>query len=290
MKFGLNVVPVPASQLVEIGQRAEELGFDGVYYGEHIAVPKHLKNPYPGKVGYNWKTIQMECYVALGALAAVTSKMRLGTGITILPIRHPLQTARAITTIDNISNGRFDLIFGVGSIPEEYEVMGVNYKTRGAMLDEWLDIFDKLWTQEEIEHHGRFMQFETIGFEPKPVQKPGPPLWSGAWSAAGLERAARRCHGWYGAVYNADGVRQVKELIEPFLKKYDRDPATFHYALIHAAGEDILPTAEEIRDYEAEGVERLILSPFTHPNESFEMNAMAKLEACAKGLGSALQG
>jgi alkanesulfonate monooxygenase SsuD/methylene tetrahydromethanopterin reductase-like flavin-dependent oxidoreductase (luciferase family) len=134
------------------------------------------------------------------------------------------------------------------------------------------------------------MQFETIGFEPKPVQKPGPPLWSGAWSAAGLERAARRCHGWYGAVYNADGVRQVKELIEPFLKKYDRDPATFHYALIHAAGEDILPTAEEIRDYEAEGVERLILSPFTHPNESFETNAMAKLEACAKGLGSALQG
>lgn len=290
MRFGLNIVPVPGAELAAVGARAEELGFDGLYYGEHIAVPKHLTNPYPGKVGYNYKTIQMECYVALGALAAVTKKVRLGTGITILPIRHPLQTARAITTIDNISGGRFDLIVGVGSIQEEYDVMGVNYRTRGAMLDEWLDIFDKLWSQDEIEHNGRFMQFQTIGFEPKPVQKPGPPLWMGSHSEAGLERAARRAYGWYGAVYNADGVRKVKAMIAPYLKKYDRDPASFHYNLIHAAGEDILPTAAEIRDYEAEGVERLILSPFKHPNEATDSQAMAKLEACAKGLKGFLQG
>jgi len=284
MKFGLNIVPVPGAELAEVGMRAEELGFDGLYYGEHIAVPKHLKTPYPGKVGYHYKTVQMECYVALGALAAVTKKVRLGTGITIIPIRHPLQTARAITTIDNISGGRFDLIVGVGSIPDEFEVMGVNYKTRGAMLDEWLDIFDKLWTQDEIEHNGRFMQFETIGFEPKPVQKPGPPLWCGSHSEAGLDRAARRAYGWYGAVYNADGVRRVKEMIAPYLKKYDRDPKTFHYSLIHASGQDILPTEDEIRDYEREGVERLILSPFKHANETAETDSMAKLEACAKGI------
>jgi len=289
MKFGLNIGPVPGPELAEVGARAEELGFDALYCGEHIAVPKHLKTPYPGKVGYNYKSIQMECYVALGALAAVTNRVRLGTGITILPIRHPLQTARAITTIDNISGGRFDLVVGVGSIRDEYEAMGVNFKTRGAMLDEWLDIFDKLWTQDEIEHNGRFMQFETIGFEPKPVQKPGPPLWTGSRTDLGLERAARRAHGWYGAVYNADGVREVKAMVAPYLTKYDRDPASFHYSLIHASGEAILPTEAEIREYEAEGVERLILSPFKRLNTP-ETEVMAKLERCAEGLRAFLRG
>jgi probable F420-dependent oxidoreductase len=289
MKFGLNIVPVPGQELPQVGRRAEELGFDGLYYGEHIAVPKHLKTPYPGKVGYNYKTIQLECYVALGALAAVTSKVRLGTGITILPIRHPLQTARAITTIDNISNGRFDLIFGVGSIPDEYEAMGVDFHSRGAILDEWLDIFAKLWTQEEIEHRGRHYSFETIGFEPKPVQVGGPPLWSGARSEKGLERAVRRCVGWYGAVYGAEDVRSIKAMLAPYFLQYDRDPSTFRYMLIHAAGESIIPTDAEIAAYAAEGVEGLILSPFK-PANTRQSASMEKLEACAAGLKGHLPG
>ncbi len=289
MKFGLNIVPVPGLELPDVGRRAEEMGFDGLYYGEHIAVPKHLKTPYPGKVGYNYKTIQLECFVALGALAAVTGRVRLGTGITILPIRHPLQTARAITTIDNISNGRFDLIFGVGSIPDEYAAMGVDFHARGAILDEWLDIFDKLWTQDEIEHRGRHYSFETIGFEPKPVQKGGPPLWSGARSEPGLARAARRCVGWYGAVYGVDEVRQIKALLAPYFRKYGRDPASFRYALIHAAGEAILPTDAEIKAYDAEGVECLILSPFK-PANTQQSGSMQKLEACAAGLKGHLGG
>ena len=286
MKLGLNMVPVPAAELADIGRQAEELGFGGLYYGEHIAVPTELTTPYPGKVGYNAKTYQLECYVALGHLAAVTKKVRLGTGITILPIRHPLQTARAVTTIDNLSNGRFDLIYGVGSIPDEYDVMGVDFKTRGAMLDEWLDILDKLWSEGEPSHDGRFMQFRPIGFEPKPVQKPRPPVYAGSHSKVGLERAARRADGWYGAVYGPDQMRGIQATLGPMLEKNGRDPSTFKYSLIHAAGEDIIPTDEELTAYNENGADCIIVSPFKMRDVTGVSDAGDRLEATAAALKS----
>jgi probable F420-dependent oxidoreductase len=262
MEIGLNIMPVAAPRLAEIGQQAEDLGFEGLYYGEHIIVPMHLKTPYPGKVGYNAKTIQLECYVALGHLAAVTKRVRLATGVTILPIRDPFQTARAISTIDNLSGGRFDLVYGVGSIPDEFEAMGIDYKTRGARLDEWLDIFEKLWTEDQPAFEGRFAHFEPVGFEPKPVQKPGPPIYAGAHSKVGLERAARRADGWYGAVYDAAQLGEIKAILEPELEKNGRDPKSFVYKLIHASGEAILPTPDELKAYEDAGAASVIVSPF----------------------------
>ena len=271
-------MPVPATELAAIGRRAEALGFEGLYYGEHIAVPMQLKTPYPGKIGYHGKVTQLECYVALGHLAAVTTKVRLATGLSVLPIRHPLQTARAITTIDNLSDGRFDLIVGLGSIPDEYDAMNVDYKTRGARLDEWLDILDKLWTQDEIEHHGRFMDFEAIGFEPKPVQRPGPPLYMGAYTKVGFDRCVRRATGWYGDINSPAKLREVKREFQPLFDKYDRDPATFKFKLIHAAGVDDWPSHDELHDYADAGADCIVVSPF----ELEEQNAAEKLERVAE--------
>ena len=278
MKIGINVMPVPAPELAAIGQRVEALGFEGLYYGEHIAVPLRLKTPYPGKIGYHGKVTQLECYVALGHLAAVTRRVRLATGLSVLPIRHPLQTARAITTVDNLSGGRFDLIVGLGSIPDEYEAMNVDYRTRGARLDEWLDILDKLWRQDEIEHHGRFMDFEAIGFEPKPVQRPGPPLYLCAYTAVGFERAARRATGWYGDINSPAKLREVIAEFTPILEKHGRDPASFKYKLIHAAGVDDLPSREELADYADAGADCIVVSPF----ELEERAAAEKLERVAE--------
>ncbi len=281
MKFGLNIVPVPAGQLADVGHRAEELGFDALYYGEHIAVPVTLKTPYPGKVGYNAMTYQLECYVALGHLAAATKRVRLGTGITILPIRHPLQTARAISSVDNLSNGRLDLAIGVGSIVDEYAAMGVDYDTRGARLDEILDIFDLLWSEKTPSYDGKFYNFEPIGFLPKPVQKPRPPLYVGSHSKVALERGARRADGWYGAVYTPDDVRRIKDIVTPLLKQNGRDPAAFKYTLIHAAGEGIPPRREEVAAYEALGVEMMVISPWGMPERG---SITGKLEDLARHL------
>lgn len=285
MKIGLNIMPVPAPELAEIGQRAEELGFEGLYFGEHIAVPMDLRTPYQGKISYNGKTMQLECYVALGHLAAVTKKVRLGTGISIIPLREPLQTARAITTVDNLSNGRFDLVIGVGSIEEEFEVMDMDYKTRGARLDEWLDIFDKLWTEDEIAFEGKFKSFRTIGFEPKPVQAGGPPKYFGSHSKVGLARAARRGDGWYGAVFSPEQMLEIKTSLRSMLVENGRDPDNFKYKLIHAAGVAEVPPLDILQTYDKQGADAIIISPF----ELGVTNAAEKLEAAAKAVQDYLE-
>jgi len=282
MRIGVNVVPVMASDLATVGRRAEELGFGALYYGEHIAVPVDLSTPYPGRAGYAAHFYRFETYVALGYLAAATTTVRLGTGVTILPIRHPLQTARAIASVDVLSGGRLDLAIGVGSIKDEYAAMGVDYNTRGARLDETLDIFDVLWSAHSPEHHGRFFDFEPIGFEPKPVQQPRPPLYVGSRGRIALERGARRADGWYGALYEATEIRALKATMAPLLEKYGRDPATFRYSLVHGAGQALLPTSDDLAVYEAEGVETVVVSPF---ERSDDPDPLPKLEMAAEKLG-----
>jgi len=280
LAIGLNISPIQAPELVAAARRAEELGFGALFIGEHIAVPVTLHTPYPGKVGYNAMTYQYEPYVALAHLAAVTSKVRLGTGISVLPIREPLQTARAIATVDVLSNGRLDLAVGVGSIEEEFEVMGFDHATRGARIDEMIEIFTRLFTEEHPAYQGEHYRFREIGFEPKPVQKPRPPIFMGAVTKAGLKRTARVADGWYGAVYSPDDAAEVIAGISTHLAEYGRDPAQFRYSLIHAAGEPILPTVEECRRYAELGVETLIVSPFG----LVAKDAVAKIEEVAKAL------
>lgn len=280
LTIGLNLSPVQAPELVATARRAEELGFGALFIGEHIAVPVTLHTPYPGKVGYNAMTYQYEPYVALAHLAAVTSKVRLGTGISVLPIREPLQTARAIATLDILSNGRLDLAVGVGSIDEEFEVMGYDHATRGARIDEMIEIFTRVFTEEHPSYQGEHYRFREIGFEPKPVQKPRPPIYMGAVTKAGLKRTARVADGWYGAAYTPDDAAQIIAGISAHLVEYGRDPAQFKYSLIHGAGEPILPTADECRRYAELGVETLIVSPFG----LVAKDAVAKIEEVARAL------
>jgi probable F420-dependent oxidoreductase len=281
MKFGLNITYIRADELIPASRLAEELGFASLVMGEHIAVPVELRTPYRGKVGINAMSYRHEPYVALAHVAAVTSKVRLGTGVSILPIHEPLQLARAITTLDVLSNGRLDLAIGAGSIEEEFEVMGFDYASRGPRMDEMVEIFNRLWTQEEIAFSGEHYNFRAIGFEPKPVQKPRPPLYVGSQAKAGLKRAARIGDGWYGSVYDPAAARAIMETIQGHMKEYGRDPASFKYSLIHASGEPILPTAEQIRDYEALGVEMITVSPIGRDG----VDVLPKIREIARTLG-----
>lgn len=281
MKFGLNISYIRAHELLDAARLAEELGFSALFVGEHIAIPAKLNIPYPGKVGIDAMTYRYEPYVALSHVAAVTSKVRLGTGISILPIREPLQTARAIATVDVLSNGRLDLAIGAGSIVEEFEVMGYDYATRGPRMDEMVAIFDKLWSEKEIAFSGEFFKFRAIGFEPKPVQKPRPPLYVGSASKAGLKRAARIADGWYGAVYDPAAARTIIDTIKGHMKDYGRDPAGFKYSLIHASGQAILPTPEQCREYEDLGVEMIVVSPVSKDGGE----SLPKIREIAEALG-----
>src|SRR5690606_15922317 len=218
MKIGLNLVPVSLDKLADAARVSEELGFESGWIGEHIVLPMKPRAPYPyGEASFRPDTPFLEPFVALAHLATVTEKLRLGTGICILPGRQFFATARAITTLDNISRGRLDLGVGTGWSEDEFELLGADFHQRGAVMDEFLDALDALWQQQHPSFHGKYLDFDNLGFAPKPVQKPRVPVHVGGFAPAALRRAAVRGDGWYGSAGSPEEARNSIDTINNLL-------------------------------------------------------------------------
>ena len=172
---------------LRLARRAEELGYDMITVPEHYAVP-----PTDHHTGAFW----LHATTAQAALAGATSRIVLNSGITILPFSNPIVHAKALATADWLSGGRIAVTFGLGSIEDEYPYFGVPWRERGAIADDYLAAIVALWTEERPTYHGKYVQFEDIGFQPKPVQKPHLPIWIGGDSPAALRRMARFGSGW----------------------------------------------------------------------------------------------
>lgn len=172
---------------LRMARRAEELGYDMIGIPEHFAVP-----PDDQHTGHFW----LHSTTAQAALAGATSRIRLNSCVTILPLQHPIVHAKALATADWLSGGRMVVTFGLGSIRKEYDYFGVPWEERGAIADEYLEAIIALWTQERPTFEGKYVQFREIGFNPKPVQKPHLPIWIGGDSKPALRRVARFGAGW----------------------------------------------------------------------------------------------
>jgi len=173
---------------LRMARRAEELGYDQIGIPEHLAVPPaHIEN-----TGSFW----FHSVAAMAAIAGATSKIRLNSCVTILTFQHPIAMAKALATADWMSGGRIGVTFGLGSIEQEYDYLGVPFRGRGARADEYLEAIIALWTQERPSFAGQFVSFHDVGFDPKPVQKPHLPIWIGGDSDAALRRASRYGSGW----------------------------------------------------------------------------------------------
>ena len=187
MKFAFSI-PVfqepgssdPFRQTYELCQAAEEYGFDLGVVGHHHFLPGYATSP----------------FVLLAAIAARTSKLRLGTGVFLLPLHHPLEVAEQVAVLDHISNGRALLGVGIGYLTKEYEAFGVPYNRRGARLGEAIQVIRAAWTQESFSYEGRHFTIPEVQVLPKPVQQPHPPIWVGAVARRALERAAELGDGW----------------------------------------------------------------------------------------------
>jgi len=193
MKFGLSLphfrhIASPDA-IRRVAQRAEALGYDGIWVSDHIVVP-HSAVARFGGVFYEPLTV-------LGFAAACTSKIRLGTTVIIVPYRNPLVTAKVFATLDVLSGGRVIAGMGVGSTEDEFKALGVPFRERGALSDEYLAAFKVLWTQPNPAFHGQHVRFEEIAFEPKPIQKPHIPLWIGGNSRRAIRRAAAFGDCWH---------------------------------------------------------------------------------------------
>jgi probable F420-dependent oxidoreductase len=181
MKLGLS--PLQAGNFEETIQEcewAEAAGFDSVWLGEHHNHPLLYPTPLLG----------------LAAIASRTRRVRLGTGVLLLPLYHPLAVAEEAAMVDMISAGRLILGVGAGYAPEEFAAFGVSLKERASRMDEAIPLIHRLWSEEKVTHEGRHYQIVSATVAPRPVQRPRPPIWFGGWVASALRRAARLGDAW----------------------------------------------------------------------------------------------
>ena len=201
MDIGVLVTATAESgDLTAVARRAEALGFDSLWIPEHPVIPVGHATPFPGTADgvlpdhYNrW----VDPFIALTVAAGVTNRIKLGTGICLLPERDPLMTAKVIASLDLYSNGRVILGIGGGWLREETEVMGTSFRLRWRRLRETVEAMRLLWTQQESSYEGELVQFPAVRCEPKPVQKNGPPILLGAHGPKAIERVARSYDGWF---------------------------------------------------------------------------------------------
>jgi probable F420-dependent oxidoreductase len=192
--FGINfgVCADPDLQL-RVARAAEESGFESIWTGEHVVMPLR-DNPVPTPP----ETPFLDSLVSLTRVAALTTRIRLGTGILVLPHHNPVLLAKALASLDVVSGGRLIAGFAAGYVEPEFRALGVRFDRRGALTDDGLAAIRALWTAELPAYQGRFARFADVRFEPKPVQRPHPPIVIGGHAAPALARAAREGDGWYG--------------------------------------------------------------------------------------------
>ncbi|MBI2562975.1 MAG: LLM class F420-dependent oxidoreductase [candidate division NC10 bacterium] len=207
MDFGAHIFGVGAladpGPLGDVARLAEDLGYHSVFVADHVIMPRKLGSRYPyskdGTFPYDPDKNWLDPMVALGYLAARTTRIRLGTSITVLPMRHPIIMAKQIATADHLSGGRVIFGAGVGWMAEEFALLGASFHDRGRRMDEYLRLMKVLWTERDPRFVGQHFQVSDCGFAPKPVQKPHVPVWVGGESPAALHRAARLADGWHSA-------------------------------------------------------------------------------------------
>ena len=274
VKVGIPLFMLRHEQLVPVAQRAEELGFESVWVAEHLVFPTTFHSRYPytedGVPPINPATPLLDPLMVLAQIAAVTSRIRLGTNIYILPLRHPLVTARLATTLDVLSNGRFSMGVGVGWLEEEFTAAGVDFARRGALLRECVRALRTLWTESEPEFHGKSFSFGPVKFEPKPVQKPLPILVGGETEAA-LKRAAELGDGWYGVRHTPDSVVPLIAKLRELRVAAGRDHLPFEITVGPSAASldrDVLARFADA------GVDRVVSLPWTRAREA--MDALAR--------------
>ena len=196
LKIGVALGRLNPAFHLEVALEAERLGFESVWLPEHLVFPTEMAgSPFAGAEHppVPPTTPVFDAFTYLGFLAGKTSRIRLGTHVYLLGLRHPFVAARAVQTLDIVSGGRAEVGVGAGWLETEFNAAGIEFRSRGRRLDEALLVCKRLWSEEVVEHHGEFFSFGPVCFEPKPVQRPWPPLLIGGESMPAVAPRRERC-------------------------------------------------------------------------------------------------
>jgi probable F420-dependent oxidoreductase len=249
INFGACADPIVA---LRVARAAEAAGFESVWTGEHVVLPDPQAPPSPAPP----ETPMVDPAVALAFLAAGTQRLRLGTGIIILPQRNPLVLAKELASVDVVSNGRLLFGLGAGYLRAEFDALGVSFEQKGARTSEAIEVIRTLWTQEKPAFQGRFWSFSGIQALPRPVQKPHPPIIVGGHSPGAFRRAVAQGDGWYGFALDLEGTRGCVAGLEQARARVQRPSALA--ALEIGVTPRVPLDRDTVRRFEDLGVARLV--------------------------------
>jgi probable F420-dependent oxidoreductase len=238
MQFGLGLPHAGAAahgpSIIRFAQRADELGFESLWCGDHILLPTAGTDQYPytedGSFPRDASVGFLETLTVLAYAASVTQRIRLGSTVIILPYRNPVVQAKMFASLDVLSGGRAICGVGVGWLEKEFDSLGVPYAERGPMSDEFLEMFQTLWTQEHPEFEGKYYQIHGMQFEPKPVQNPLP-IWVGGHSRRAIRRTIKYGHAWHPTRQTPEYVAKHLPYLHQEAERAGRDPDSITISL-----------------------------------------------------------
>jgi probable F420-dependent oxidoreductase len=261
MKFWQMLTWMEPDQILEVARFAEEVGFDGVMLGDHGVFPRDVKAPYPysadGKPPMAPDSWYPDCWATIGAISAVTNRLRCGVAVYVLPLRNVFEVARATGTLAILSGNRFVLGAGIGWMKDEFEIYGADFHTRGKRFDEMLDALAKLWAGGMVEHHGQYIDFPLLQISPAPEQPV--PVFIGGSSPVAFRRAATRAQGWIGAGNMPEEVPAILAELQRLRQEAGRDQLPFETVI----GLKTAPDLATFQRLHALGMSGGVSYPFT---------------------------
>ena len=237
----------------DLAKALEERGFESVWAPEHSHIPLSRKTPFPGggdlpKQYYD----AMDPFVVLAAASQVTKTIKFGTGVLLVQQRDTIQTAKLVASIDQVSGGRFLVGIGGGWNQDEMESHGTVYATRFKRMRESIEAMKEIWTKQAAEYHGEFVNFDSMAANPKPVQRPYPPIHVGGAFPHGARRAIRYGDGWIPTAGRGD-IAEVLPKFQEMVKEAGRDPASIEVSLF-GLGDDL----DRVKRFAEMGVARVV--------------------------------
>jgi probable F420-dependent oxidoreductase len=288
MQFWSGTPFMRTTEIVAVARMFDEAGYDGLICSDHLIYPRQLSSPYPdsptGKPGWPPETAWPDSWVLIGAMAAVTHRLRFSNAVYVAPARPLVEVAKQVATASVLSEGRVSLGVGVGWMREEYELLGQDFGTRGARLNEMIPALRELWRGGWVSWSGRYYHVPEVMIEPHP-ESPVPILCGGESDAA-LRRAAQLCDGWVGYAYAWDDAVGYAQKLTALRREYGRENDTFDIllALLEPPTADLYKRAEDV------GITAVMSAPwlgvelspggaerFREPIERFAETVIAKM-------------
>jgi probable F420-dependent oxidoreductase len=252
MKTWLIVPWVSAQDMVTLAKQADSLGFEGIMGADHAFVPRIMAQGYPytdnGKPPIHSDMPYPDIWTTTAAMAMVTSRLKFSTAVYVLPLRHPIEVAKASAALAGLSGDRFILGAGAGWMREEFDVYGVEFSTRGKRMIEMIDVMRKLWKGDHVAYSGEFFEFPELKLVPAPGIPV--PIYLGGTSRLALKRAARLAQGWIGAGNDIDEVPALLQALRQYRCEFERDSEPFETVIAVNQFDDL----EALRRLEEQGM------------------------------------